>query len=610
MRWTCARRFGLSVLVAGGALPASAQTVAWYQFDPMVVPSTRTDPVLFEVSISGTPSRVALQLVSNDQLDLKDDGTSGDKQAGDGIFTVSIPMADITGVMAPDDVQRPFIGYLEVYSGTARVLQGNIFADVYTPDIGTPSITPVSSSVQWTQHLVNIVDPTYLTDGSVTAVANTFYQTFNDDVDFLNIVSAPTRFLNRDHVIVRNDVAGIGLVPNDGSGIYGSNGRLLGYSRFPIPTLYDAADTGYVHETGHQWINHLEFQPFASGVPHWPLSTMATGTMGFSVGGNGGEGGMFPCTFTVNKGIVNLSPTTAQPVFNDFDLYLMGLIGASDVHAQYVFTGLSSPPSCSGPYTGPTSAVDVNAIIAGAGARVPDVSGSPTHFRAATILVTRDALAAPETMWLYTWLTARAELQTSVPIHEGFVKSIGNPFFVATRGLATIDTTMTPPSPDFTLAAANPSVSVSRGATASFQISVLPRRGPFDQSVMFACGALPAPLTCTFSPSTVQPGETGTDVTLSVGTGTSSGSGVRSLAGVGSVWCVIVIVGARRRGTRVAAAAALLAVVTSCGGAASSGNTTPSTPPPNPSQTAAYVVLVTGTAGSLTHSVQLSLQVN
>jgi hypothetical protein len=50
----------------------------------------------------------------------------------------------------------------------------------------------------------------------------------------------------------------------------------------------------------------------------------------------------------------------------------------------------------------------------------------------------------------FSWLTARAELQAPVPIHEGLVKATGNPFFVATSGRASIDTRLIS-TPDFSL---------------------------------------------------------------------------------------------------------------------------------------------------------------
>ena len=552
---------------------------------------------------------MSLVLASGDTMDLKDDGSSGDRQPGDGVYTVSVPVSAILRVMRSDDVQRPLVGFLDVYSGTNRVLRGNMFADVYTPQIGESTITQVNAQIQWTGHLVNIVDPSYISTGSVASLAKTFYDNFNDDEDFLNIVSLPARFQNRDHVVVRNDVSGIGLPLNDTSATYGSSGRLIGFSRFPNGDFYDGANAGYVHETGHQWINHLQFGLFASGVPHWPISTMATGTMGFSASGQGGEGLRFSCTFVDNNGVVTLTPTTAEPVFNDFDLYLMGVLGGPDVHTQYVFTGLSSPPSCSGePFTGATSAVGVGTIVAGAGTRTPDVSTSPKRFRAATILVTRDALAPREAMWLCTWFTERAELETPVAIHEGFIKSAGNPFFVATRGLATLDTTITPPAPDFSLVAPSPAQSVARGATATFQISVMPKHGPFNQPVSITCATRPVPLPCSVDRPSVQPGDAGTDVTLTVSTKTPAAARLGSAGVLAGLAVLVWAIGGGSRRRRTSAAVALALLAGSCGGGNAPRTPTPS-PSPSPTPATTYTITVDAASGALSHSVTLTLVV-
>jgi hypothetical protein len=193
---------------------------------------------------------------------------------------------------------------------------------------------------------------------------------------------------------------------------------------------------------------------------------MATGTMGFSIGGGWGEGGAFRCDVADDGSTVRLNavPPGDPVAFNDFDLYLMGLLPPEAVRPQVVLTGVTSPPACNGQiYTGPVVRVTVNTVIGGAGRRVPDSTASPKRFRAATILVSRDGLVSDETMWLYSWYAARAELETAVPIHSGFLKGMGNPFFAATGGRASIDTLLSS-EPDFSLKAAQAAITVARGA--------------------------------------------------------------------------------------------------------------------------------------------------
>jgi hypothetical protein len=601
-------RFGCSILlVCGLAAPASAQSVTWFQFDPLVIPSTQTQPVLLEAGVTGAPSRVSLELNAGGTIEMKDDASGGDRRAGDGVFTASLPAATILSSLRSDDVQRVFVGFLNLFNGSTSVFRGNMFADVHTADVSTSSIAQLAPDVQVTSRLVNIVDPAYFADSNVRRVAQTFYRHFGDSYDFLNVIATPSRFANRTHTVVRNDVDGIGLPRSDLSAQFGSGGRLRGYTLFPIPDFYDGASTGYSHETGHQWINQLRFGAFAAGVPHWPPSTMATGTMGFSIGGAGGQGGDFRCKIVEGDGIVQLLtiPTAESPVFNDFDLYLMGLLDPAAVQPQLVFPGLTTPPPCGGTYIGTVTRVTVDTIISGAGRRAPEWSASPSAFRAASILVSRDGLVSRETMWLYSWLTARAELQASTPIHEGFTKAVGNPFFVMTGGRATIDTLLSS-DPDFSVRADQAAVTVPKGTPATFRISVMPTRASFDQPVALSCGAVPAPLTCAFSAAQLTPGAAGADVTLTVTTGLAASMAPAAVQAITAVlWILAAFAGRRWRRISAASAAVSLLLVARCGGG--SPPTSPTTPPA--AGLTVYTITVTGTAGALTHGTILTLTV-
>ncbi len=444
------------VTVVAGALLwllpslSAAQSITSFSFDPLVIPSARTEPVLLEATISPRPTRVTLEFNPGSagaarELELRDDGTGGDRRAGDNVYSVALSAPDIIGVLRADDVQRVFIGFLNVFNGAERTLRANMFVDVHTDDVGTTPITRISSDVQATSRLVNINDPAFFVDFSVARITRRFYAVYGDDYDFLNIVSTPSRLLNRDHSVVKNDIDGIGMGRTGLSASFGSAGRLRGISRFPSVIFFDGASTGYNHELGHQWISALNFQPFDSGVPHWPLSSMAGGVMGWST--RGGQGLSFVCDVVLDGGTVRLMPRSGEPVFYDFDLYLMGIIGPGQVSEQVVFADQAAAQrlTCTGQmFTGAISRVTVRTIIDRLGERRPDAIASQKHFRIVTILVSRDGLVSEEAMWLYHWLAGRAELRETVPVHEGFLKSTGRPFFVATRGWATLGTSLGP----------------------------------------------------------------------------------------------------------------------------------------------------------------------
>src|SRR5262249_30331925 len=152
--------------------------------------------------------------------------------------------------------------------------------------------------------------------------------------DFVDIVFDTAYLANRYHFGVKNEVQGIGSMLFDSSSQYGSVGRLLGISVFPIHAFFDGADSGHSHELGHQWINFLPLPVLASGSPHWPVSSLASGTMGLSIAGSN-VGGDYNCLLTPVAGGLQTSPVTAPRLFKDLDLYLMGLLPASDVATHY-----------------------------------------------------------------------------------------------------------------------------------------------------------------------------------------------------------------------------------------------------------------------------------
>lgn len=297
-----------------------------------------------------------------------------------------------------------------------------------------------------TPHLVNIHDPQFHADFSNPRVMAAFYSLFADDYDRLTIVSFPGRPGNNpSHEVLHSDAVGIGLgTPPPGAP------RLKGLNNFPVSYLFDGATRVYTHEVGHQWIKHFGFTPFDHGSPgpHWPISSMASGAMGYNSPFDG-AGAFLPCNVVVEPGgIVRLNPKPDDLGFSDFDLYLMGLMDSAEAGDQVIFHDQSPAfrqqlvASCDGrlsPF--PTMPVTVQDLLSGLGLRIPNAASAQRQFRVATIVVSRDGLLAPEAMWLYDWLSARAELRTVVPTHPSytFAGRPGMPFYVATRGRAIED---------------------------------------------------------------------------------------------------------------------------------------------------------------------------
>jgi len=174
---------------------------------------------------------------------------------------------------------------------------------------------------------------------------------------------------------------------------------------------------------------------------------------------------------------------------------------------------------------------------------------------------------------------------------------------------------------NFAISASPSSASVSPGRSATYTVSVNPQYGAFTNAVSLACSKLPSRSTCSFSPSSVIPGASGTTSNLTISTTAPSASfkdpfgqppvyglwiGLMSLS-------LIALAGIRRfartraRGLYVSAGllGLFLALLAACGGGGGGGGgpTNPGTP------AGTYTVTIAATAGSLQNSRTVTLTV-
>jgi hypothetical protein len=142
---------------------------------------------------------------------------------------------------------------------------------------------------------------------------------------------------------------------------------------------------------------------------------------------------------TKEAGGYRLTQRTEAAVFNDLELYLMGLIPAGQVADQYVFRDQNAVPPCDGRlFTGTMDTLRVSDITGALGNRVPDTAQSKKTFRLATIVLSRDSLLSPEAMALYSYFARRMEGQVAAPFHQGLSKGTAKPFAITARGLGTM----------------------------------------------------------------------------------------------------------------------------------------------------------------------------
>jgi hypothetical protein len=172
---------------------------------------------------------------------------------------------------------------------------------------------------------------------------------------------------------------------------------------------------------------------------------------------------------------------------------------------------------------------------------------------------------------------------------------------------------------NFTVGSSPSSVTVSRGQSATYTLSVNPQYGAFTNAVSLACSNLPSRSTCSFSPQTVTPGASGATSNLTISTTAPSASfkGPFDPPPLYGLWIGLMALSltalagirrfARTRALALYVSAGLLglflALLAACGGGGGGGGgpTNPGTP------TGTYTITVAGTAGSLQNSGTVTL---
>ncbi len=400
---------GLTLLFVSVALGQTLRTdVIYTRFEPSLYSRRNPVPVLLEVRVGdgidsvvfssyygGTPSKIPL----NDQ------GTGGDKVAGDRIFSVTLQPENFS-----PDLPYKFIfdnvgGELDLYRGATHVI--TVGAGILITDSKPVNVVRLNSATQYSRNGVNLrlTDAEFFGEGQFNQfISKRFYALFPDDFDMLNIVYEGGTFQNRTHDALQNQVKGIGVGIGSNTSAYGSAGKLLGINRFPIDSLLDldrGRGSGYafLHEMGHQWLVAV-----AGGDGHWPLSDLAaSGMMGYS--GFGGQGQGIAGTLAPEGTGYRVTEWwgLTRPAYNDLELYLMGMVPASAVLPHFVFRNQNqaSETGHGGFLQGPVDPVTIEDIIRANGPRVPDSTTSQKTFRIATIFVTLDRSATPEEMAYY-----------------------------------------------------------------------------------------------------------------------------------------------------------------------------------------------------------------
>ena len=358
----------------------------------------------FYVRTGGSPT-VVFVVISNDsgpniEYEVFDDGLDADLIAGDGIYTLA-PGPIAPGIIS--EFRTSTEGGFGKIDAVAIVQYREGFRGFATQcgvvDGALSHITPLDSGVQRTEFVLNIVEPDILIfrgepGVDVWRAGRRFYEYFRDDYDFL-VVRSALRLANGLHgsnTRVKNDIHGIGLEIFDNTAEFGSAGRLRGV------TVINFKHIGpLVHEVAHNWANYLErFESEKYGA-HWGFTNVQ--------GVLGGHATRFEelrtDRYAVSDGALS---SFWGGRYSPLELYLMGLLPASEVPPHYVLGNsriLEVDDAANAIIvSGSLEQVTIEEIIAEEGPRIPGSEESQKSFRMGTIVVSDRPLTPVEITYM------------------------------------------------------------------------------------------------------------------------------------------------------------------------------------------------------------------
>jgi len=432
---------GLICILMGFSIQvnASQQTrLESWTFDPLVVSSSGNQEVSLRVQTDGSTSEVKLVLANGSVRLLE--------HQGNGLFLTTLFSAETLYGEWRKYVKRNYIGQLDLGGGEIYPLSINI-DDGSIPEV---TVLDLDETTRISPRTVNFYIPgNHPAQLSIEEVTRRFYQYFPDEFDFINVVTTATGSRDSYFINVKNSVLGLGLALFDNTSTYGSSGRLEGIVRIPNPMHFDLASLEYLRMLGYNWMNYSEHSKLSGAKPHWPISTLANGIMGYQ-DQSSSEYRWFSYKFTKPwpgpvpwNGDYYLEPLYSTPFYSNMEQYLMGLLPASRAGIYAILENQHQAVCFLCAVHGPIIPYDVNDLQSLHGSRVPDASESRKNFKIATIVVSGDRLLSPQEIRHFDYMAARGEATGELAYSRDDVTGVTNPFRTATRENGSLDALVT-----------------------------------------------------------------------------------------------------------------------------------------------------------------------
>lgn len=400
-------------------------------------------PNPLQLAVDGEPAGTAIVLF--------DDGTHGDRIAGDGLWSRGSITSDLDTPVLGGRINGHKLDAVSVTladGGTAHrhiwegveaghpvFVGGSIVLGIVAPEaVETPQ--PYGAGAQATTHAINLirsglqarVQSFLATDEPLYDVTQAIYEVVGDDYDFLYLTTTAGTLggVEGRSVGVANSTEGIGRELFDHRDQYGVGSRLQQIVALEFDPLGPM-----LHETAHRWGVFLSPE-FGFDDRHWGAAGTFGQLGGFAPGSlkelEAGQWNVAPFGRTGNGG--------DRVPYSPIELYLMGLASEDEVDPIPVLDDAEITGANAGGLVVTAKAVNtvtINDIVAAHGPRLPAVGDSQTAFKAAFACVS-DQLLTPAEM---AYVAARGAFLQGAK-GDGVLLS----FEQATGGRATLDATI------------------------------------------------------------------------------------------------------------------------------------------------------------------------
>jgi hypothetical protein len=409
----------------------------YWTFDPMVVSTLGNEGVKLSIQADNLTASAAIFLEDGRVKQLIDGGS--------GKFSIELTHDEALVGEYWKYAGRNYVGHLDLNDGNTYHIWVNI-DDGSIPEV---EVMDLDAAVRMSPRIANFQIP-HETPAQldIESITRLFYKYFPDEFDFINVVSTKASLLASHFTNVKNTTQGLGLEVFDHTADYGSSGRLEGVVRITNFSHFDLAGRKYLRMLGYNWMNYSEHPVLSGATPHWPISTLASGVMGYHDQEKDGYG-WFPYTFEQKlvgfppgtwEGDYYLKPILTPPMYNSMERYLMGLIPASRVSGYLVLQHQRQAVCVLCEVKGPLIYYDPTSLLNALGPRIPDVTEARKRFKTATIVVSSDRLLSNQEIRHFDYMAARGEATGQLPSSfDDTILGSTHTFQSATRGAGSLD---------------------------------------------------------------------------------------------------------------------------------------------------------------------------